>query len=257
MAACRIKQESKFFSTSVFLDYFFPFCGVRRERDTSCYRRRWSIIIRWRLARRRGAELQGCPCAVCFVWRTSRRRRGEMTSSAFPGPALKARCCVRVHTPPKIYFLTRNMINTSLAPYYLLKSVFWQILSFERMDAPSFQPEICSVLKTPLGALIRTSCVPVFVSRSFSKVCVSLTWVDRREEENHLEKQLWRLINRPNTPPSRRTHTPPSPSGKPLFPCSALPQVVVFVTGCIIRGKQVNWMADQSVYNFLVPYKKY
>lgn len=99
---------------------------------------------RRQLARRCGAETRGCRCAVCFrVENQQGGRAGEMTSSALPGLTLDG-APLRAHTTPEIYFLTPNEINTSLAPYYLLKSVSDKIAHLREWMIP--HPSLRSAL---------------------------------------------------------------------------------------------------------------
>lgn len=118
------------------------------------------------------------------------------------------------------------------------------------MDATSSQPEIpasaCSSHRAlKMVHLRRTPCVGVLLefSCSFSKVCSFSTRV-HLYEETHLDKQLWRLINRPDTPP---------PSSSPLLWRATIPLPCSSSSGllCICRlalllevNKLIGWQID-------------
>lgn len=95
--------------------------------------------------------------SLCCVFRVENQRGQGGWRVKWHHPlflALLWRRALCAHPTPEIHFLTPNKINTLLAPYYLLESVFWQNLSLERMDAPSSQPEIRSAPKSLLSVHI-------------------------------------------------------------------------------------------------------
>lgn len=109
-----------------------------RKWDSSCYLCHRNKISRCLLL------AQGCGANCANVLRRTRGTKWSHTlfqarsDSALP----------HVRTPP-IHVLTPKKMNTSLAPYYLLKSAFWQNFSFKRMDTTSSYPKIFFALKIP------------------------------------------------------------------------------------------------------------
>lgn len=109
-----------------------------RKRDSSCYLCHCNEISRCLLL------AQGCGANGVNALRRTRGTKWPHTFfQARPDSALPH---IR---PPSIHVLTPKKMNASLAPYYLLKSVFWQNFSFRGMDTTSSYPKIFFALKIP------------------------------------------------------------------------------------------------------------